>query len=29
MKIPRRKGDASNPIGGLMNIISGKGDYIT
>ncbi|MFH1151816.1 MAG: HIT family protein [Nanoarchaeota archaeon] len=25
--IPRHKGDVENPIGGVRNIISGKGDY--
>jgi len=27
--IPRRKGDVKNPIGGLRNIVTGKGDYKT
>jgi len=27
--IPRRKGDVENPIGGVRNIISGKGDFKT
>jgi len=27
--IPRRKGDVKNPIGGLRNLIAGKGDYKT
>ena len=26
--IPRRKGDIENPVGGVRNIISGKGDYL-
>jgi ATP adenylyltransferase len=26
--IPRRKGDVENPIGGVRNIISGKGNYL-
>lgn len=25
--IPRRKGDVSNPIGGVRNTVPGKGDY--
>jgi len=25
--IPRRKNDVSNPIGGVRNLIPGKGDY--
>ena len=25
--IPRRKGDVSNPRGGIRNVIPGKGDY--
>ncbi|WP_445381623.1 HIT domain-containing protein [Robiginitalea sp. IMCC43444] len=27
--IPRRKGDVNNPVGGVRNIIPGKGDYTT
>jgi ATP adenylyltransferase len=27
--IPRRKNDVSNPIGGVRNLIPGKGDYKT
>ena len=27
--IPRRKGDVENPIGGVRNLIPGKGDYKT
>jgi len=27
--IPRRKGDISNPIGGIRNVIVGKGNYKT
>ena len=25
--IPRKKGDSKNPIGGIRNVIPGKGDY--
>ena len=25
--IPRRKGDVQNPVGGVRNVIPGKGDY--
>ena len=27
--IPRRKGDVSNPRGGIRHMISGKGDYLS
>jgi len=27
--IPRRDGDVENPIGGIRNIIPGKGDYLS
>jgi len=26
--IPRRKNDVTNPIGGIRNVIQGKGDYL-
>jgi ATP adenylyltransferase len=27
--IPRRRGDAENPLGGVRNVISGKGEYLS